>query len=207
MLRFIKGFAGTGILMLLLLTLGIAYSTIKDGTSMENSSLLFTLGLSFMLPLYAVLGTIGGVLWMWRSPGGRFSGVISHGKRLWGKNNKSWIYDKVRIGGRDVGTAVLPDTLDRMWQETKNYGQQAEVFKMGRVIVAIRSPKGSGKEWNLEAMRAAYPITCNLMMVAVFLGGAGLLWLLPIYFWGSIRANQVLKGSKQLSQGWEGARL
>lgn len=78
---------------------------------------------------------------------------------------------------------------------------------MGRVIVAIRSPKGSGKEWNLNAMRAAYPITCNLMMVAVFLGGAGLLWLLPIYFWGSMRANQVLKGSKQLSQGWEGARL
>lgn len=145
MLRFIKGFAGTGILMLLLLTLGIAYSTIKEGTSMENASLLFTLGLSFMLPLYAVLGTIGGVLWMWRSPGGCFSGVISHGKRLWGKNNKSWIYDKVRIGGRDVGTAVLPDTLDRMWQETKNYGHKRKSSRWAASSSPFAAPRAAAR--------------------------------------------------------------
>lgn len=195
MRRFIIGFIGTCTLLVLALIAGIAWSVLKDGTNAEGASMLFTLGMGFLIPAFAVLGTIGGVLWMWRSPAGRFSGRIEYANKLEGNNSKSWIYGNTRIGGKDAGTAVLSDAMNGLWLLTKNHGHLAEFLKMGRAIVAIRSPEGTRKDWGLQAMRAAYPITTNLMLFGILVGGAGLLWLVPVYLWGAFRANRLVSSS------------
>lgn len=192
MLRFIIGFIGTCALLTLALVAGIAWSVLKDGTDAQGASMLFTLGMGFLIPAFAVLGTIGGVLWMWRSPAGRFSGRIDYATKQQGNNFKSWIYGNTCIGGKNAGTAVLSDALNNLWQETKNHGHPAEFFKMGRAIVAIRSPEGTRQDWGLQTMRAAYPITTNVMLFGILLGGAGLLWLVPVYLWGAFRANRLV---------------
>lgn len=192
MRRFIIGFIGTCALLVLALMAGIGWSMLRDGTDMEGASMLFTLGMGFLIPAFAVLGTIGGILWMWRSPAGRFSGRIDYATKQMGNNSNSWIYGNTRIGGKDAGTAVLSDALNNLWQATKNHGQPAEVLKMGRAIVAIRSPEGTRKDWGLKTMRAAYPITSNVMLAACILVGAGLIWLVPIYLWGAFRSNRLV---------------
>lgn len=192
MRRFIIGFIGTCTLLVLALTAGIAWSMIKDGTDMEGASMLFTLGMGFLIPAFAVIGTMGGVLWMWRSPAGRFSGRIEYATKQEGNNSKSSIYGNTRIGGKDAGTAVLSEAMNGLWQATKNHGHPAEFLKMGRAIVAIRSPEGTRKDWGLQTMRAAYPITTNVMLFGILLGFAGLLWLVPVYLWGAFRASQLV---------------
>lgn len=192
MRRFIVGFIGTCILLVLALVAGITWSMFKDGTDIEGASMLFTLGLGFLIPAFAVLGPIGGILWMWRSPAGRFSGRIEYANKQRGKNVSSWIYGNTRIGGKNAGTAVLSDELNNLWQATKNQGHPAEFLKMGRAIVAIRSPEGTRKDWGYQTMRAAYPITTHVMLFGILLGGAGLLWLVPVYLWGAFRANRLV---------------
>lgn len=206
MKRFIIGFLGTGAILLGLLLTYIVYSTITMGTDLQNASGLLTLGLAFLLPAYTFLGTFGGLLWMWRSPGGRFTGTIEHASREQGNNFECWLYGKVRIGNREAGTAVLSKKADKLWQDTMRNGQEIEVLKMGRAIVAIRSPQGSLNDWNFTTMRYAYPLTCHLMLFALILGGLGLVWLIPVYLWGTIRSSQVLKATKPLNAGWATAR-
>jgi len=192
MKRFIIGFIGTCALVLILVIAGIGWSVAQDGSGAGNASLLFTLALSFLLPILPIVGTIGGVLWFWKSPAGRFSGRIEYATKQQGNNFNSWIYGNTLIGGKNAGTAVLSDEMNGLWQATRDHGHPAEFLKMGRAIVAIRSPKGTRKDWGLQAMRAAYPITTNLMLFGILLGGAGLLWLVPVYLWGAMRANNLL---------------
>lgn len=191
--RFIAGFIGTTLLMILFLAAAVAWTMVKNDIRFEDAMMLLTLGLSVIIPVMGVLAPLGGAFWMWVSPAGRFSGRIEFATQQQGNNFTSWIYGKTRIGGKNAGTAVLSSTLNGLWQETRNRGQEGEFFKMGRAIIAIRSPSGTRRDWNLGQLRAAYPIFSSLMLFAILLGGLGLFWLVPVYIWGSLRAGQVIR--------------
>lgn len=115
------------------------------------------------------------------------------------------IYPRVTVGNDYVGTVVVPDALDESWRYPANLmlpGGEAEILKIGRLLVAIKSNVRRRSDWGLFSIHKSHPLLGLLLMLSLlFSWGTSLLFLyLPIYLWGQGKVTAFLgvpHGKKQ----------
>ncbi|MFC3655415.1 hypothetical protein ACFOPN_06915 [Xanthomonas hyacinthi] len=155
--------------------------------------LLFGSGMAYVL-----LPVLGGALWVWlgKSKGGRFSGVVSSvGAPDGGRGCE--IAGRVSIGGEHVGTVVVPDALLDFWRHpgvSPGTPRQLELLKVGRCAVALRCERGTRNAWGLGAIHKAFPFMSMgfFAVTVVSLGFGALFTYFPVYLWGASRVNRFL---------------
>lgn len=130
------------------------------------------------------------------SKSGRMQGAI----RLpvgWEAGRGCYIYPRVTVGNTYVGTVVVPDSLDEAWRYPANNmlpGGEAEILKIGRLLVAIKSNVRRRSDWGLFSVHKSHPILGMLLMLSLLVTwGMSLVFLyLPIYLWGQGKVNAFL---------------
>ena len=128
------------------------------------------------------------------------SGALKGAIRLpvgWEAGRGCYIYPRVSVGDAYVGTVVVPTALDEAWRYPANNmlpGGEAEILKIGRLLVAIKSNVRRRSDWGLFSVHKAYPILGILLMLSLLVtwGMSLLLLYLPIYLWGQSKVNQFL---------------
>ena len=116
------------------------------------------------------------------------------------------IYPRVTVGNDYLGTVVVPDALDDSWRYPSNLmlpGGDAEVLKIGRLLVAIKSNVRRRSDWGLFSVHKAFPFVGIVLMLSLLVSwGTSLLFLyLPIYLWGQAKVTAFLGVPHAKKQG------
>ena len=96
-----------------------------------------------------------------------------------------------------MGTVVVPDSLDDAWRYPAQLllpGGEAEILKIGRQLVAIKSNVRRNSDWGLFSVHKSHPFLGILLMLSLLVTwGMSLLFLyLPIYLWGQSKVTAFL---------------